>query len=149
MRSIQIADDGAHHCPRDAGRRDGIGFQWRRTSLSVTSQRITLELTQRGWHIPGAANIPWSMAVRQDGTFESADELRSLYQSKGITPEKEVIAYCRIGERSSHTWFVLHYLLGYQHVRNYDDSWTEWGSLIGLAFTRPVTDAIWLCSFYV
>jgi thiosulfate/3-mercaptopyruvate sulfurtransferase len=89
------------------------------------------EGAQRGGHIPGAANIPWSMAVREDGTFKSAEELRSLYQSKGVTSDKEVIAYCRIGERSSHTWYVLHYLLGYPKVRNYDGSWTEWGSLIG------------------
>ena len=89
------------------------------------------EGAQRGGHIPGAANIPWSMAVRDDGTFKSAEELRALYGDKGITDDKEVVAYCRIGERSSHTWFVLHYLLGYPHVRNYDGSWTEWGSLIG------------------
>src|SRR6266487_1864733 len=81
------------------------------------------EGAQRGGHIPGAVNIPWSMAVREDGTFKTADELRSLYESKGVTPDKEVIAYCRIGERSSHTWFALHYLLGYSHVRNYDGSW--------------------------
>jgi thiosulfate/3-mercaptopyruvate sulfurtransferase len=89
------------------------------------------EGAQRGGHIPGAANIPWSQAVRDDGTFKSADELRALYGGKGVTPDKEVIAYCRIGERSSHTWFVLSYLLGYNNVRNYDGSWTEWGSLIG------------------
>src|SRR5438876_3703110 len=88
------------------------------------------EGAQRGGHIPGAANIPWSQAVRDDGTFKSADELRSLYEGKGVTKDKEVIAYCRIGERSSHTWYVLHYLLGYPKVRNYDGSWTEWGSLI-------------------
>jgi thiosulfate/3-mercaptopyruvate sulfurtransferase len=88
------------------------------------------EGAQRGGHIPGAANIPWALAVRDDGTFKSADELRALYGGKGVTPEKEVIAYCRIGERSSHTWFVLNYLLGYPQVRNYDGSWTEWGSLI-------------------
>jgi len=89
------------------------------------------EGAQRGGHIPGAANIPWSMAVREDGTFKPAEELRALYEGKGITSEKEVVAYCRIGERSSHTWFVLNYLLGYLRVRNYDGSWTEWGSLIG------------------
>jgi thiosulfate/3-mercaptopyruvate sulfurtransferase len=89
------------------------------------------EGAQRGGHIPGAANIPWGSAVREDGTFKSADELRALYGGKGVTPDKEVIAYCRIGERSSHTWFALHYLLGYPNVRNYDGSWTEWGSLIG------------------
>jgi thiosulfate/3-mercaptopyruvate sulfurtransferase len=89
------------------------------------------EGAQRGGHIPGAANIPWASAVREDGTFKPADELRALYEGKGITPDKEVVAYCRIGERSSHTWFALHYLLGYPTVRNYDGSWTEWGSLIG------------------
>ena len=89
------------------------------------------EGAQRGGHIPGAANIPWGSAVREDGTFKSAAELKALYEGKGVTSDKEVIAYCRIGERSSHTWFALHYLLGYSHVRNYDGSWTEWGSLIG------------------
>jgi thiosulfate/3-mercaptopyruvate sulfurtransferase len=89
------------------------------------------EGAQRGGHIPGAANIPWSQAVREDGTFKSANELRALYEGKGVTPDKNVVAYCRIGERSSHTWFVLNYLLGYPRVRNYDGSWTEWGSLIG------------------
>ncbi|MFY9868652.1 MAG: sulfurtransferase [Candidatus Nitrosopolaris sp.] len=91
-----------------------------------------MEHAQRGGHIPGAANIPWAQAVREaDGTFKNVQELRSLYQEKGITPDKEVIAYCRIGERSSHTWFVLKYLLGYPSVRNYDGSWTEWGNMIG------------------
>jgi thiosulfate/3-mercaptopyruvate sulfurtransferase len=94
------------------------------------------EGAQRGGHIPGAANIPWSMAVRQDGTFKSAEELRALYEGKGIIADKEVIAYCRIGERSSHTWFVLTYLLGYPKVRNYDGSWTEWGSLIGVPIEK-------------
>jgi thiosulfate/3-mercaptopyruvate sulfurtransferase len=94
------------------------------------------EGAQRGGHIPGAANIPWSQAVQADGTFKPADELRSLYGSKGVTPDKEVVAYCRIGERSSHTWFVLQYLLGYPQVRNYDGSWTEWGSLIGVPIEK-------------
>jgi thiosulfate/3-mercaptopyruvate sulfurtransferase len=94
------------------------------------------EGAQRGGHIPGAANIPWGQAVREDGTFKSADELRALYGGKGVTPDKEVIAYCRIGERSSHTWFVLNYLLGYPQVRNYDGSWTEWGSLIGVPIEK-------------
>lgn len=85
----------------------------------------------RGGHIPGAKNIPWAKAVREDGTFKSADELKALYESQGITADKDVIAYCRIGERSSHTWFVLKYLLGYPNVRNYDGSWTEWGNLVG------------------
>ncbi|MGC2573535.1 MAG: sulfurtransferase [Candidatus Nitrosopolaris sp.] len=89
------------------------------------------EHAQRGGHIPGAKNIPWSYAVNDnDGTFKSRDELKKLYESNGITPNKEVIAYCRIGERSSHTWFVLKYLLGYPDVKNYDGSWTEWGNMI-------------------
>ena len=89
------------------------------------------EHAQRGGHIPGAKNIPWGQAVNDnDGTFKSADELIKLYESNGITPDKEVIAYCRIGERSSHSWFVLKYLLGYPNVKNYDGSWTEWGNII-------------------
>jgi thiosulfate/3-mercaptopyruvate sulfurtransferase len=89
------------------------------------------EHAQRGGHIPGAENIPWAQAVNdKDGTFKSAEELKKLYESKGITPDKEIIAYCRIGERSSHTWFVLKYLLGYPDVKNYDGSWTEWGNMI-------------------
>jgi thiosulfate/3-mercaptopyruvate sulfurtransferase len=88
------------------------------------------EHAQRGGHIPGALNIPWSQAVSEDGTFKSAEELKKLYESKGISPNKEVITYCRIGERSSHTWFVLKYLLGYPNVKNYDGSWTEWGNMI-------------------
>jgi thiosulfate/3-mercaptopyruvate sulfurtransferase len=88
------------------------------------------EHAQRGGHIPGAVNIPWAKAVNDDGTFKSADELTKLYQTVGITPEKEIITYCRIGERSSHTWFVLKHLLGYPDVKNYDGSWTEWGNMI-------------------
>lgn len=86
----------------------------------------------RGGHIPGAVNIPWSQATNEaDSTFKSAEELRQLYQYRGITKDEEIIAYCRIGERSSHTWFVLTHLLGYSNVRNYDGSWTEWGNLVG------------------
>ena len=85
----------------------------------------------RGGHIPGAKNIPWAKAAREDGTFKSADELQALYEAQGVTKNKNVIAYCRIGERSAHTWFVLTYLLGYPRVRNYDGSWTEWGNLVG------------------
>jgi thiosulfate/3-mercaptopyruvate sulfurtransferase len=91
-----------------------------------------MEHAQRGGHIPGANNIPWAQAVRDsDGTFKSVEELKALYEAKGVTADKEVICYCRIGERSSHTWFVLKYLLGYPSVRNYDGSWTEWGNMIG------------------
>jgi thiosulfate/3-mercaptopyruvate sulfurtransferase len=97
----------------------------------LAPENLPQEGAQRGGHIPGAANIPWAQAVREDGTFKSAPELKEIYQAKGVTPDKAVIAYCRIGERSSHTWFVLQYLLGYPNVRNYDGSWTEWGSLIG------------------
>lgn len=89
------------------------------------------EHAQRGGHIPKANNIPWGKAVNEDGTFKSLEELSQLYKEKGILPDKEVIAYCRIGERSSHTWFVLKYLLGYPNVKNYDGSWTEWGNMIG------------------
>ncbi len=88
------------------------------------------EHAQRGGHIPGAKNIPWAQAVRDDGTFKTVEELENLYIPKGVTRDKEVIAYCRIGERSSHTWFVLKYLLGYPDVRNYDGSWTEWGNVV-------------------
>lgn len=94
------------------------------------------EGAQRGGHILGAVNIPWSQAVREDGTFKPAEDLLEIYQSQGIAPDKEVIAYCRIGERSSHTWFVLRYLLGYPHVRNYDGSWTEWGNLVGVPIRK-------------
>ena len=89
------------------------------------------EGAQRGGHIPGAANIPWGQAVAEDGSFKSADELIELYGGKGIDGGRETIAYCRIGERSSHTWFVLTQLLGMENVRNYDGSWTEWGSIVG------------------
>jgi thiosulfate/3-mercaptopyruvate sulfurtransferase len=91
-----------------------------------------MEHAQRGGHIPGANNIPWAQAIRDsDGTFKSVEELKALYETKGVTADKEVICYCRIGERSSHSWFVLKYLLGYPSVRNYDGSWTEWGNMIG------------------
>jgi len=86
----------------------------------------------RGGHVPGAVNVPWAKAVEADGTFRSAAELRDLYGALGVTPDKDVVAYCRIAERSSHTWFVLKYLLGYPRVRNYDGSWTEWGNMVGV-----------------
>ena len=88
------------------------------------------EGAQRGGHIPGAKNIPWATAANADGTFKSAEELRQIYGNQSVTPDKQVIAYCRIGERSAHTWFVLTQLLGYPNVRNYDGSWTEWGNLV-------------------
>lgn len=92
----------------------------------------------RGGHIKGAVNVPWSRAVAEDGTFLPADDLRALYEEEqGLSPDKSVVAYCRIGERSSHTWFVLTYLLGYPNVRNYDGSWTEWGNLVGVPIENP------------
>jgi thiosulfate/3-mercaptopyruvate sulfurtransferase len=94
------------------------------------------ETCQRGGHIPGAKSIPWGKACNDDGTFKSRDELTALYNTQGVTSDKHVIAYCRIGERSSHTWFVLKYLLGYRDVKNYDGSWTEWGNLVGAPVER-------------
>src|ERR671910_2418618 len=89
------------------------------------------EQPQRGGHIPGAINIPWNLAVNEDGTFKSADELKKIYAPMDVTQNKEVITYCRIGERSAYTWFVLKYLLGYPNVKNYEGSWAEWGSTVG------------------
>jgi thiosulfate/3-mercaptopyruvate sulfurtransferase len=94
------------------------------------------ETCQRGGHIPGARSIPWGKACNEDGTFKSAEELSALYGGEGVDGSKPIIAYCRIGERSSHTWFVLKYLLGYDHVKNYDGSWTEWGNLVGAPVER-------------
>jgi thiosulfate/3-mercaptopyruvate sulfurtransferase len=98
----------------------------------IAPQGYEQEGAQRGGHIPGAASIPWAQAVREDGTFKSADELRELYGGKGVLNGDDIIAYCRIGERSAHTWFVLHELLGRDEVKNYDGSWTEWGNLVGV-----------------
>jgi thiosulfate/3-mercaptopyruvate sulfurtransferase len=94
------------------------------------------EGASRAGHIPGAHSVPWAQAVRDDGTFKAEEELRQLYADKGITPDKEVLAYCRIGERSAHTWFVLRELLGYPDVKNYDGSWTEWGNLVDVPIER-------------
>lgn len=99
------------------------------------------ETCQRGGHIPGARNIPWGKACNEDGTFKSPEELRALYAAEGIDGSKPVIAYCRIGERSSHTWFVLRYLLGLDNVKNYDGSWTEWGNLVGAPVERGAAAA--------
>jgi thiosulfate/3-mercaptopyruvate sulfurtransferase len=95
------------------------------------------ETAQRGGHIPGAVSAPWAQAVNEDGTFRSADDLRAHYAAKGVTADRDIVTYCRIGERASHTWFVLHELLGYPRVRNYDGSWTEWGSMIGVPIDNP------------
>jgi thiosulfate/3-mercaptopyruvate sulfurtransferase len=102
----------------------------------LAPENLPQEGAQRGGHVPGAVNIPWGQAVAADGTFRPARELEDLYAASGVTSDKEIIAYCRIGERSSHTWFVLTYLLGYPQVRNYDGSWTEWGSLVGAPIER-------------
>jgi thiosulfate/3-mercaptopyruvate sulfurtransferase len=96
------------------------------------------EGAQRSGHIPGAINVPWAQAVTEDGTFKSADELRELYQGKGALDGNDIVAYCRIGERSAHTWFVLHELLGQDNVRNYDGSWTEWGNMVAVPVEKDV-----------
>jgi len=94
------------------------------------------ETAQRAGHIPGAVSVPWAQTVAEDGTFKSAAELRSLYAANGVSNDQDIITYCRIGERASHSWFVLHELLGYDRVRNYDGSWTEWGSMIGVPIAK-------------
>ena len=96
------------------------------------------EGAQRAGHIPGAASVPWAQAVQEDGTFKSADDLSELYGNKGVPDGNPIIAYCRIGERSAHTWFVLHELLGHDDVKNYDGSWTEWGNLVGVPIEKDV-----------
>ncbi len=114
-----------------------------RSPAEYTGEKIHMEDypqegALRGGHIPGAKNIPWGRAVNPDGTFKTAEELRAIYiEEQGLNPEKETIAYCRIGERSSHTWFVLKYLLGFKNVRNYDGSWTEWGNLVRAPIEKP------------
>jgi thiosulfate/3-mercaptopyruvate sulfurtransferase len=102
----------------------------------VAPPHLPQEQSQVPGHIPGAANVPWASAAREDGSFKSDEELRAIYGGQGLLPETDVISYCRIGERSSHTWFVLHELLGYERVRNYDGSWTEYGSLVGVPVER-------------
>ncbi len=102
----------------------------------LAPDHLPQEQAQVPGHIPGAANIPWTKAANDDGTFKSADELKQLYAAAGLSPDKEIIAYCRIGERSSHTWFALQELLGYSNVKNYDGSWTEYGSLVGVPVAK-------------
>jgi thiosulfate/3-mercaptopyruvate sulfurtransferase len=100
------------------------------------------ETCQRGGHIPGARNVPWGKACNDDGTFKSFEELKALYGTEGVTDKRPIISYCRIGERSSHTWFVLKYLLGLPNVTNYDGSWTEWGNLVGVPVERGAAKAV-------
>ncbi len=123
------------------GLKEGIALVDVRSNPEYTGETIHMvnypqEGAQRGGHIPGARNIPWATAVREDGTFKSPEELQQIYGNQGVTPDKDVVAYCRIGERSSHTWFVLTYLLGYPKVRNYDGSWTEWGNLVDVPIEK-------------
>ncbi len=100
------------------------------------------ETCQRGGHIPGARSVPWGKACNDDGTFKSFEELKALYAAEGVGDNRPVISYCRIGERSSHTWFVLKYLLGLSNVTNYDGSWTEWGNLVGVPVERGAAKAV-------
>ncbi|NDF28627.1 MAG: sulfurtransferase [Nitrososphaeria archaeon] len=138
--SAQPPDEGLRAYLFDVRRaldRNEIGLVDVRSPKEFTGEitappEYPMEHAQRGGHVPGAQNIPWATAVNDaDGTFKTVDELKQNYTPKGITPDKEIICYCRIGERSSHSWFVLKYLLGYPQVRNYDGSWTEWGNMIG------------------
>jgi thiosulfate/3-mercaptopyruvate sulfurtransferase len=122
-------------------KQSGAGLVDVRSPQEFTGERTHMpeypqEGALRGGHIPTAANIPWAKAVQEDSTFKSVEELKALYESQGITADKDVVTYCRIGERSSHTWFVLTYLLGYPKVRNYDGSWTEWGNSVGLPIEK-------------
>ena len=130
-------DDVLAHLDNPDGRLVDVRSPDEFSGKLLAPPQLPQEGSQRGGHIPGASNIVWSRAVAEDGTFKSFDELTDLYSSNGITPDKDVIAYCRIGERSSHSWFVLNYLLGFPKVRNYDGSWTEWGSLIGVPIEKP------------
>ena len=129
------------HEVRDHMRRDGKLVDVR-SPQEFTGEKLHMpdypqEGALRGGHIPGARNVPWARAANPDGSFKSAEELRAIYEGEiGLKPGDDVIAYCRIGERSSHTWFVLTYLLGYERVRNYDGSWTEWGNGVGLPIEK-------------
>jgi thiosulfate/3-mercaptopyruvate sulfurtransferase len=126
---------------RESIEREGYALVDVRSPQEYTGELVSppgyeQEGAMRSGHIPRAQSVPWAQAVQDDGTFKPAEELRELYASKGVTADKDVIAYCRIGERSSHTWFVLHELLGYPNVRNYDGSWTEWGNLVGVPIEK-------------
>jgi thiosulfate/3-mercaptopyruvate sulfurtransferase len=141
----QERDDSTIRAFRDQVRehikKDGTALVDVRSPQEYSGERTHMpeypqEGTLRGGHIPTAQSIPWAQAVKEDSTFKSREDLEALYGGKGITPDKDVIAYCRIGERSSHTWFVLTYLLGYPQVRNYDGSWTEWGNGVGLPIEK-------------
>lgn len=129
-------DEVRNHITKDGGAlvdvRSPQEFSGERTHMPEYPQEGTL----RGGHIPTAVNVPWAKAVNEDGTFKTAAELEDLYAQQGVTPDRDVITYCRIGERSSHTWFVLNYLLGFPNVRNYDGSWTEWGNSVGLPIEK-------------
>ncbi|HYF63015.1 MAG TPA: sulfurtransferase [Herpetosiphonaceae bacterium] len=140
-------DDVLEHIGRPNPRQPAIDLPAGRTLVDVrspdefTGKKLHMpeypqEGALRGGHIPGAANIPWGKAVNEDGTFKSADEIKALYEGAGITPDADTVVYCRIGERSSLTWFVLHELMGYAKVRNYDGSWTEWGNLVRAPIVR-------------
>jgi len=126
---LSTLDDGAHA-------RVDVRSPAEYSGELVAPPHLPQEQAQVPGHIPGSANVPWALAAREDGSFKSDDELRELYGDVGVTAEKQVTAYCRIGERSSHTWFVLHELLEYPNVRNYDGSWTEYGSLVGVPVER-------------
>ena len=133
------------HQVQDAIQRGGTPLVDVRSPKEFTGEILSPpglpETCQRGGHIPSARNIPWSRACNDDGTFRSSDELRKIYASEGIDGSKPVVAYCRIGERSSHTWFVLKYLLGFPQVSNYDGSWTEWGNLVGAPVEKGIAAA--------
>jgi 3-mercaptopyruvate sulfurtransferase SseA len=134
VRLVEVdVDTGAY----DQGHlRGAVGWNWQ-TDLSDPVRRDLPTKAQRAGHIPGAVNVPWAQAANEDGTFKSAAELAALYGGQGVSGAQQVVASCRIGERSSHTWFVLKELLGYPDVRNYDGSWTEWGSVMGAPIENP------------
>ena len=144
-------DDVLAHIGRPKPRNNDINLPQNHTLVDVrspdefTGKKLHMpeypqEGALRGGHIPGAVNIPWGKAMNEDGTFKSADEITKIYREQGITPDKDTVVYCRIGERSALTWFVLHELIGYTNVRNYDGSWTEWGNVVGLPINNPSAD---------